>query len=357
MQITAQPHFDRATIKSIMKRVADWQIANPNKEAEHDDLDWTHAALYMGMLDWAELAEKEDSDDSYYQWLLHIGQRNHFQVGKWMYHADFIAVGQPFIDLYIKYGNKKMIAPVMARANWVVENPAKTTLKLDYRKLETLDRWSWCDALFMAPPVYAKLYALTKKKKYLYFLNKEYKATYDYLYDKEERLFYRDRRYFDKHEANGKKVFWGRGNGWVLGGLVKILQALPGDEPSRTFYHNLFVTLATRMAGLQSPDGYWHASLLDPVSYPSPETSATGFIVYALAYGVNMGLLNKTTFMPVIEKGWKALVAAVDSDGKLGYVQPIGADPRKVTRNMTEVYGVGAFLLSGCQIYKMADKE
>ena len=351
MQVVGQQNFDKVAIKSIMKRVADWQIANPNKGAEHDDLDWTHAALYMGMLDWAELAEKEDGDDSYYQWLLRIGRRNHFQVGKWMYHADFIAVGQPFIDLYNKYGNKKMIAPVMARANWIVENPAETTLELDYGKLETLDRWSWCDALFMAPPVYAKLYALTKDKKYLDFLNKEYKATYDYLYDKEEHLFYRDRRYFTKREANGKKVFWGRGNGWVLGGLAEILQVLPRTEPSRAFYQDLFVTLATRVAGLQSPDGYWHASLLDPASYPSPETSATGFIVYAFAYGVNEGLLDKKTFMPVIEKGWQALVNAVEPTGKLGYVQPIGADPRKVTRDMTEVYGVGAFLLSGCQIY------
>jgi len=354
MQAAAQTCLDKTALKSIMKRVADWQIANPNKEAEHDDLDWTHAALYMGMLDWAELAEKEEGDASYYQWLVRIGRRNHFQVGKWMYHADFIAVGQPFIDLYIKYGNKKMIAPVMARANWVVENPAETTLELDYGKPETLDRWSWCDALFMAPPVYAKLYALTKDKKYLDFLNKEYKATYDYLYDKEEKLFYRDCRYFTKREANGKKVFWGRGNGWVLGGLAEILQALPQDEPSRAFYQDLFVTLATRVAGLQGEDGYWHASLLDSASYPSPETSATGFVVYALAYGVNEGLLDEATFRPVIEKGWKALVNAVEADGKLGYVQPIGADPRKVTRDMTEVYGVGAFLLSGCQLYKMA---
>lgn len=352
---SAQQAFGKSEIKAIMKRVADWQIANPNKTAEHDDLDWTHAALYMGMIDWAELTEKEDNDSTYYQWLLRIGRRNHFQVGKWMYHADFIAVGQPFIDLYLKYGNKKMIASVMARANWVVENPAETTLELDYRNLETLDRWSWCDALFMAPPVYAKLYALTKDTKYLDFLNREYKATYDYLFDKEERLFYRDRRYFGKQEANGKKVFWGRGNGWVLGGLAEILQVLPPEEPSRKFYKELFVTLATRVAGLQSPDGYWHASLLDPQSYPSPETSATGFIVYALAYGVNEGLLDKQTFLPVIQKGWKALVDAVEPDGKLGYVQPIGADPRKVTRDMTEVYGVGAFLLSGCQIYKMAN--
>ena len=47
------------------------------------------------------------------------------------------------------------------------------------------------------------------------------------------------------------------------------------------------------------------------------------------------------------------IVIRVEPDGKLGYVQPIGADPRKVTREMTEVYGVGAFLLAGCQIYKM----
>lgn len=201
-------------------------------------------------------------------------------------------------------------------------------------------------------PVYAKLYALTKDKRYLDFLNKEYKATYNYLYDKEEHLFYRDHRYFAKREANGKKVFWGRGNGWVLGGLVEILQALPKDESSRTFYQDLFVALATRVASLQSADGYWHASLLDPASYPSPETSATGFIVYALAYGVNEGVLDKATFMPTIEKGWKALLDAVEPDGKLGYVQPIGADPRKVTRDMTEVYGTGAFLLSGVRFIR-----
>ncbi|WP_291529209.1 glycoside hydrolase family 88/105 protein [Bacteroides sp. UBA939] len=342
-----------SSIKSLLKRVSDWQIAHPNTSAEHDDLDWTHAALYMGMLDWAALSEREDNDSSYYDWLLRIGRRNHFQVGKWMYHADFIAVGQPFIDLYIKYGNKKMVAPVMARANWVVDNPSETTLELDYGKLETLDRWAWCDALFMAPPVYAKLYALTGNRKYLDFLNKEYKATYDYLFDAQEQLFYRDRRYFDKKEANGRKVFWGRGNGWVLGGLAEILQVLPKEEPSREFYKQLFVTLSTRVGELQSSDGYWRASLLDPDSYPSPETSATGFIVYALAYGVNEGLLDRKVFLPVIEKGWQALVAAVEPDGKLGYVQPIGADPRKVTRDMTEVYGVGAFLLAGCQIYKL----
>lgn len=58
--------------------------------------------------------------------------------------------------------------------------------------------------------------------------DKEFKATYEHLYDKEERLFFRDGNYLDKREANGKKVFWGRGNGWVWGGLAEILKTLPG---------------------------------------------------------------------------------------------------------------------------------
>lgn len=347
-------YFDPDTIKSLMKLSADWQIAHPNNGSEHDDLDWTNAALYIGMLDWAELAEKENGDDSYYKWLTRIGRRNQYQVNKRMYHADDIAVAQTFIELYGRLGDRRILAPVMARANWVVDNiSGNETLELNYSKPETLDRWSWCDALFMAPPVYAKLFTLTGDRKYLDFMNREYRASYDYLFDKDEQLFYRDQRYFDKREANGQKVFWGRGNGWVLAGLVEILQALPENEDTREFYRDLFVRLSNRIAGLQSADGYWHASLLDPASYPSPETSSTGFITYALAWGVNNGLLERTKFMPVIEKGWKAMVDALEPDGKLGYVQPIGADPRKVTREMTEVYGVGAFLLAGCQMCKI----
>ncbi|MGM9764314.1 MAG: glycoside hydrolase family 105 protein [Candidatus Cryptobacteroides sp.] len=347
--------FKKPGVKNIMKLVADWQIEHPNTEFEHGDLDWTNGALYLGMLDWAELTEREDGEMKYYDWLLEIGRRNEFQPGNKMFHADYICVGQTFIELYRKFGEQKMIAPVIARAAWVVENLPMTPIEIDFNHPETLNRWSWCDALFMAPPVYAKLYAQTLDRKYLDFMNREYMATYESLFDKEENLFYRDVRYIGQKEANGRKVFWGRGNGWVLGGLAEILKSLPSDEPSVTFYKDLFVTLATRVAGLQSSDGYWHASLLDPASYPSPETSSTGFIVYALAYGVNAGLLDKDEFMPIVQKGWKALTAAVDKNGKLGYVQPIGADPRKVTREMTEVYGVGAFLLAGCEIYKMAE--
>ena len=72
-----------------------------------------------------------------------------------------------------------------------------------------------------------------------------------------------------------------------------------------------------------------------------------------MAYGVNAGLLDKEIYLPVVNKAWQALVSAVHADGKLGWVQPVGQDPKVVTPDMTEVYGVGAFLLAGTEMLKL----
>lgn len=345
--------FSKSEVKQVMKQVADWQIEH-QKEVKHQPLGWENAALYMGMIDFAEIAETEDKDDKYYKFVYNIGRREGWQPAKRMYHADDICISQIYIDLYRKYNQEPIISPTYARTQWVIVNPPPYNMELDYGKEETLYQWTWCDALYMAPPVYVKLYMMTNNEAYMKFADKEYKDSYNYLYDKEEKLFYRDWRYFGKKEANGKKVFWGRGNGWVLGGLSEILKELPKGNKYRKFYEDLFIEMSERIIECQQPDGYWRASLLDPDSYPSPETSSTGFITYALAYGVNEGILPANKFMPSVKKGWKALTDAVFEDGKLGYVQPIGADPRHVEKDMTEVYGVGAFLLAGNEIYRMA---
>lgn len=350
---TVAQTFVKTEVKQSMRRVADWQIAHYNK-AIYGDLNWVNATFYLGLVHWAAIAEQTDKDDSYYKWLLRLGNRNYWQVNQRMYHADDICVSQMYLYMYEKYKRKSMLVPTQARAEWVIANPPSGSFELDYGDATTLEHWTWCDALFMAPPVYMKLYNITGDKKFIRFMDKEYKATYNYLFDKEDNLFYRDHRYFTMKEANGAKVFWGRGNGWVLGGLVELLRELPAKSKYRPFYQDLFQKLCRRIAPLQNKDGFWHASLLDPASYPSPETSCSGFFVYALAYGINEGLLPKEEFMPVVEKGWQALVSAVGEDGKLGYVQPIGADPKKVTPDMTEVYGPGAFLMAGTEVYRMA---
>jgi len=343
------PALDKGQVLAIMERVADWQIAN-QPQVTHHDLDWTNAALYIGMAELAAVSK----DPKYERWLLDIGWKYRWQPHHDMYLADDIAVSQMYLEMYRRVGDKRMFNPTWARTEWVIRHPSSSSLLYNGKDFPTLARWSWCDAVFMAPPVYAQMSSLTRDPKYLEFMDKEYRATYDLLYDKAEKLFFRDHNFFGRKEANGKKVLWGRGNGWVMGGLVRILKELPEGTPSRRFYETLLIEMSARLAGLQDPDGYWHASLLDPEAYPNPETSGSGFFVYALAYGVNSGLLDKATYAPVVLKGWAALQNAVFPDGKLGWVQPIGSDPRLTTKDMTEVYGVGAFLLAGSEVYRLA---
>ncbi|HEX2977308.1 MAG TPA: glycoside hydrolase family 88 protein, partial [Bacteroidales bacterium] len=125
---------------------------------------------------------------------------------------------------------------------------------------------------------------------------------------------------------------------------------------NRDYFVTIYKDMAAKLLSLQSEDGCWHASLLDPASYPNPEMSATAFFVYGFAWGINNGYLDRDTYLPAVKKGWKSMTAAVWPDGKLGFVQPIGADPKSVTSEMTEVYGIGGFLLAGTEITKLIDK-
>jgi rhamnogalacturonyl hydrolase YesR len=142
-----------------------------------------------------------------------------------------------------------------------------------------------------------------------------------------------------------------------MGGLVRMLENMPANYPDRPRFIELYKKMAEKIASLQSDDGSWHASLLDAANYPAKETSGTGFYCYALAYGVNHGLLSFEKFNPVIEKAWSALVSSVHADGKLGNVQQIGAQPESVDSNSTEVYGVGAFLLAGSEMIGLLLKQ
>jgi rhamnogalacturonyl hydrolase YesR len=347
-------NLTRSDIKTVLKAVADWQIKTP---LTHHLADWTNGALYAGMVEWAGIA----GDESYYNWLRGIAEKNSWTYyihdnPLRRYHADDYCVGQMYIELYRKYKDKKMIKPLRAYLDQILEDPAKGDLKfVNTKEYWSTQRWSWCDALFMGPTVWAKMANVTHKKKYLDFMYQEYKFTTDYLYDKEEDLYFRDSNYFTRKEANGAKVFWGRGNGWVFAGLPIIIRELPSKYEHKDYFVTIFKEMAAKLVSLQQPDGSWHASLLDPASYSNPEMSATTFFVFGLAWGIENGYLEKDKYLPAVVKGWKSMVSSVWPEGKVGFIQPIGADPKAVTNEMTEVYGVGGFLLAGTQIYKMIE--
>jgi rhamnogalacturonyl hydrolase YesR len=350
-----KPDLNKIDIKTVLKAVADWQIQAP---LTHALADWTNGALYAGMVEWAGIS----GDNKYYEWLKDLAGKNSWSYNVRKnpldrYHADDYCVGQMYIELYRKYHDKKMIKPMRDYFDQILKDPAKGDLKfVNTKDYHSIQRWSWCDALFMGPTVWAKMANVTGKKKYLDFMYQEYKASTDYLYDKDGDLYYRDSNYFTRKENNGAKVFWGRGNGWVFAGLPIIIRELPGKYAQKPYFISIYKKMAAKLLSLQDGSGYWHASLLDPASYPNPEMSATAFFVFGMAWGINNGYLDKETYLPAVIKGWKAMVNAVWPDGKVGFVQPVGSDPKSVTREMTEVYGVGGFLMAGTEIYRMIEK-
>jgi rhamnogalacturonyl hydrolase YesR len=338
-------------ILDVMQHVADWQLANPETNRPTG---WIAAAGDVGIMALAGIS----GDAKYRDALLAKSETNEWKLSAYqgrMYHADDQCIGQTYAELYFLYRDPKMIAPLRERFDFILSYPSDApSLDFTLPHGKSQELWSWCDSLFMAPATWLRLYAATDDERYLNFALTNFWRTTDFLYDKDEHLFFRDSTYFTKREANGEKVFWARGNGWVFAGLVRILQYLPTNHPNRPRFEQLFKDMAEKILACQQADGLWRASLLDPESYPAKETSGSGFFTYGLAWGVNQGLLDRARFEPAIQKAWMALVGCVEADGKLTHVQPVGADPKKFNEDSTAPYGVGAFELAGSEIYRMA---
>ena len=337
--------FKRKNIKNTMLKVIEWQLKNP----KHKLTDWTNGAFYAGVF----AAYETTKSKKILAALMEMGEKNNWQPGKRFDYADDIAITQTYIDVYRLKKDRRMIQPTIDVIKRVQTEKSPIAEKRGIT-------WWWCDALFMAPPVLAKLGKTLDDKSYYELNDKLFRETYDRLYNKEEHLFARDASFLineageGKREANGKKIFWSRGNGWVAAGLARLLKELPKDYPKRAFYLSLYKEMMERIISLQQPDGLWRASLLDPESYPGGEASGSGFYTYALAWGINNKVLDKAKYLPATKKAWAGLNTLVSNEGKVGWTQPIGGDPRRnFNAESWEVYGAGAFLLAGSEIIKL----
>ncbi len=337
------------TIKESMVKAMKWQEAHPIHAKAPTD--WTNGAYYTGVA----RAHAATQDKVYTDVLMQMGKRNAWQPWNRFYHADDLAICYSYIYLQSIGAKGVDLQPTDSIIQDHLFKPHEWREGIKGKE----NLWWWCDALFMAPPVLTTYAKLKNDKSYLDEMHTYFMQTYDLLYDKKENLFARDSRFVwegdstDVKEKNGNKVFWSRGNGWVIGGLALMLEDMPADYQHRPFYEKLFKEMAVRIKGLQQPDGLWRTSLLSPESFNHGEVSGSGFHTFALAWGVNTGLLDKAEYNPVVLKAWTALAACQQSDGKVGWVQNIGFDPQPATKDTWQNYGTGAFLLAASEVLKL----
>jgi rhamnogalacturonyl hydrolase YesR len=331
-----------AAIQAAMKKVADWQLRVAETKLNSQ---WTFAALYDGLL----AASTTTKDPRYRNAVLHFAEQQHWKLLNDRFpHADDMALGQAYLDLYLA-------DPPAARKPERIANTKAILDRLIVRADDPAkDLWWWCDALFMAPPVLARMYVATGDRKYLDFMDREWDVTTQHLFDPAEHFYFRDSRFFTQKQDNGRKLFWDRGNGWVMGALVKILEVLPPNDPARPPYVQKLREMSAAVAAIQGPDGLWRSGLLDPASYDLPEVSGSAFFTYAIAYGINQGILDRKQYLPVIQSAWSGILTHIYADGRLGSIQPIDGQPGKFKPSASYVYGVGGFLLAGSELDRLA---
>ncbi len=339
---------DAWTVEAVdanARLVADWTTANPKP---HDKLNWTYGAFYVGVT----ALGLSDPTAPYLEQIRALGREHAWGHLSRTYHADDHCIGQSWLELAAFDNNMTYAARLLQNYDYILANPH--TGPLDFTKKDNQKRWSWCDALFMSPTVLVRAYGLTGDTRYLDFMDAEYKATTDYLYSKQDRLFFRDSRYFEQMTKNNKHKYWSRGNGWVFGSLAIILRDLPQERSSRAFYLNLFKEMANALKKGQRADGAWGPNIADQQEPDMQEMSGTAFFVYGMLWGINNGVLERAEYLPVVQAGWRALCRNINADGRLGWVQPIGDRPVDgYTADDYEVYASGAFLCAAVELRKL----
>ncbi len=348
--------FQPDEIVARMEKAAEWQLANPFRCHR---LEWQCAPFYMGLSDLSEVS----GDRRFIDAAKAIGETNEWRLWKRPYHADDHAVGQVYLKLYQLDQDPSVLSKLQERFDWILAHPAEQTywaeitpprrMKWEGWRSFYQERWSWCDALYMAPPVWAGLWKVTGEQKYLDYMVQEWKQTTDWLWDDDVGLYYRDKNYIGQTSPAGKKIFWARGNGWVLGGLVEVLQYVPADNPHRPYFEATFKRMATSLKAIQKENGTWAPSLLDPEHTPQDESSGTAFYTYGMAWGINNGLLDRAEYESVVRKGWQALCERQKESGRIINIQPVGARPEGFDPDSTVIYGMGAFISAGSEVYKM----
>lgn len=346
--------FDREQILETIKQVTAFQKQFTN---DINGTEWKAGTYYTGVM----AAYEATGDKEFYNVIRDWGQKAGWKLRANPYLADDLCAAQSFLDMYLIDNDAQIMADVetklalyFGKKTITYDELVHITNKNDMRTFTGRNVWWWCDSLFMAPPVFTKMHKITKEKHYLELMDELYWDSVEFLYDKQEKLFFRDDRYFTQNTPSGNKVFWGRGNGWVYAGLIRILDDMPADWPTRERYIELFRQMTDSVIKYQQIDGLWRSSLNEPSWYSTPETSCSSFFCYGLSAGINRGYLNKE-YLPAVTKAWQGLLGCVNSQGRLGYAQIVASKPGEIREQDFINYAHGAFLLAASEIYKMRD--
>ena len=159
------------------------------------------------------------------------------------------------------------------------------------------------------------------------------------------------------------RVYWARGNGWVVASLPRILDRLPPDHPERPGILDILERTSAALRPLQRPDGWWETVLLPP-GRTYRESSATALIAVGWLRSTAAGYLPAEYRAPA-EKAFRSVVDSLveGPDGRLSMPEisaptiPLPVFPRLgyrlVPRGADYAYGIAALILAAVETRRM----
>lgn len=219
-------------IKQQMEKVNDYWISQTPSSG---DCAWERAAYFLGNMAAYEVLKKPE----YLQRAIDWANEN-----KWNFYnnenlsttnADNLSCGETYMDLLLTYHVPGDWEKMKATMRFTAEDPAN-------------DYWWWVDTMYMALNFYNRMGLYLQddrllEKAWNLFMNSR---TERRCYDEDEHLWFRDEDFLPEkaRTQSGKKVFWSRGNGWVLAGIARTLRTLPAHYTHYDEYKTIFMDMA-----------------------------------------------------------------------------------------------------------------
>jgi unsaturated rhamnogalacturonyl hydrolase len=343
-QFSFPDEFSPDSITSIIRKVTNYRLKGGIQKLGDgftSHWDWDDGAYMTGVM----AAYRHTKDQKYLDSVKAWAQAKSWQTPNdagLSRNPDNQCIYQSFCEAY-------MIDP--KPANEFMISKWKDNYHLNYDN--DYSQWYWCDALYMAPPAISMLGAITDSIRFYDTLCVRWSKWQTALYSTQYHIYWRDAGYKTQTSPNGKPVFWGPGEAWVLGGLARVLKYMPATYAKRDTLIKHFREQCAALIPLQQGDGLWTTSLLDSVAFPDHETSCTAFFCFAMAWGINNGILDKATFEQTMRKSWSGLVRNVSAtDGRLQRCQGVSTAPGGAPVSNSSAEGEGAFLLAAEEMYK-----
>ena len=224
-------------IFSILQKVNSYQVAHPvvdEWESAHPTVvpakrPWPRATWYTGVM----AVWKATKDPSFSEQAIEYGRLLHWGVGEEQLGANRLWPVQIWAEVYFAKRGPAMIEPAI---QWLATPDPLTPAGqkrwyLDARGSLREHPVPYADSLYGASAL-AMLAKATGDRKYIGIMNAFFDDVTGELLDKESGLYFRDPSYIAQRTANGKKIFWSRGNGWVFAGIARTLEFFPKTIPA-----------------------------------------------------------------------------------------------------------------------------